>query len=277
MPLKTFAKTAVLAFGVLLVTGAFPTPTRAQEGRWPPPGVSFYGDPAVPDISGVWLGSETGIPGVAFAPNRGPADGSPPTYWAPYPLPYTPEYQKIVSERAAAAKAGRQIADTTARCLPFGIVWALVARVYPDEIVQTPGEVTIFTNSSMPHVIWTDGRPHPKDFKPSFGGHSIGHWVGDRLFVDTVGITRQTSIDHIINPHSDKLHIRWSIQRVAKDRLHFDVTLYDDDAFTEPVTTTNIWRRKTDPRWQVLDDGSCFENNRTNVDEKGNTDGFIKF
>ena len=51
----------------------------------------------------------------------------------------------------------------------------------------------------------------------------------------------------------------------------------DEDAFTEPVSTTNIWRRKTDPRWQVLDDGSCFENNKTNVDEQGNTDGFIKF
>ena len=154
-------------------------PATSAEKTWPPPGVSFNGDPAVPDISGGWLGSETGIPGVAFAPNRGPADGSPPTYWAPYPLPYTPEYRKIVAERAAAAKAGRQLADSTARCLPFGIVWGLVARVYPDEIVQTPGEVTIFSTSSMPHVIWTDGRPHPKDLKPSFGGHSIGHWVGD--------------------------------------------------------------------------------------------------
>ena len=60
-------------------------PHAAGGESWPPPGVSFSGDPAVPDISGLWLGSETGIPGVEFAPNRGPADGSPPTFWAPWP------------------------------------------------------------------------------------------------------------------------------------------------------------------------------------------------
>ena len=244
---------------------------------WPPPGVSFYADPAVPDISGLWLGSETGIPGVDPGPNRGSGDGAPMSFWNPWPLPYTPAYQKIVADRAAAAKQGRALGDTTARCLPFGIVWGLIARVYPDEIVQTPGQVTLFTNSSTPHIIWTDGRGHPKDVKPSFAGHSIGHWVGDTLFVDTVGITSRAAIDHAINPHSDKLHLTWSIRRVAQDRLHLAVTLIDDDAFTEPVTTTNIWRRKTDARWQVLDDGSCFENNKTKVDEQGNTDGFVKF
>lgn len=260
-----------------IVAFALAAPLYAQPASSPVPGVSYYGDPTAPDISGLWLGSETGIPGVGFAPNRGPADGNPPTFWAPYPLPYTPAYQKIVDERNAAAKRGVQLADNTARCLPFGILWALVARVYPDEIVQTPGQVTILTNSSIPHVIWTDGRPHPKDLKPSFSGHSIGHWVGNTLFVDTVGITDKVSIDHFINPHSEKLHMQWSIRRVANDVLHFHVTLDDEDAFTEPVTTTNIWRRKTDARWQVLDDGSCFENNRTAVDDKGNTDGFIKF
>ena len=88
---------------------------------WPPPGVSFFGDPAVPDISGLWQGSETGVPGVEPPPNRGSADGAPLSFWNPWPLPYTPAYQKIVDDRAAAYKEGRQLGDTTARCLPFGL------------------------------------------------------------------------------------------------------------------------------------------------------------
>ena len=246
----------------------------ADPPQWPPAGVSFYGDPGVPDVSGLWLGTMTGVPGEQFAPNRGPADGRPPTFFAPWPLPYTPDYQKIYDERQAAAKQGRQLGDISAKCLPFGMPRALISKVYPDEIVQTPGEVTLFINSTFPIVIWTDGRSHPKHLKPSYNGHSIGYWAGDTLFVDTVGIEAATPLDTARNPHGPNLHMKWTVRRVADDILHFEVTLYDRDAFTEPVTAIGIWQRKTDPKWQVLDDGSCFENNNN---EKTPEAGFIKF
>jgi hypothetical protein len=37
--------------------------------------------------------------------------------------------------------------------------------------------------------IYTDGRPHPSDWVPTGAGHSIGHWEGDVLVADTVGLT----------------------------------------------------------------------------------------
>ena len=275
-------RTSLTAVAALAIFA--PLPAFAQEPEiWPPPGVSFHGDPASPDISGVWLGSKTGIPGVKSAPNRGSADGSPETFWAPWPLPYRPSYQQIVDARNKALGEGRALGDNGAQCLPLGIPRLLVAKVYPDEIVQTPGQVTFFTFGAFPIIIWTDGRPHPGDLKPSFTGHSVGYWVGDTLYVETVGLNNRTTLEHNLSPHSDKLTVDWTVRRVAKDMLHIHVTLYDDEAFSEPVTTTNIWRRKTDPRWHVLDDGSCFENNRTNVDAEGNTDGagntegFVKF
>lgn len=256
------------------------TPAAAQDrnpGQWPPPGVSFHGDPGAPDLSGLWLGTATGVPGVPFAPNRGSADGRPATYYAPFPLPYTPEYQKMKDERVAAAQRGRALADITAQCLPFGMPRMLLSKFYPDEIVQTPGQVTIWVNSTFPIMIWTDGRDHPKDLRPSFNGHSIGYWVGDTLFVDTVGLNGRSALDSERNPISDQIRLKWTMRRVADDVIHVNLTMFDPKAFTEPVTTTNIWQRKTDPRWQVLDDSSCFENNRTAVDAEGNADGFIKF
>ena len=275
-PARRAAQCASILLALACASGELSAQSQ-QPATWPPPGVSFYGDPAAPDISGLWQGSMIGIPGVEPAPNRGSADGAPLTYWAPWPLPYAAEYQKIVSEMAGAFAQGRQLRDTTASCLPLGMPRAVDSRVYPDEIVQTPGEVAFFLNSATPIIVWTDGRTHPKNLKPSFNGHSIGHWSGDTLFVDTVGINALTALDTMRNPHSDKLHIKWAVRLVAKDRLHMQLTLMDDDAFTEPVVVTNIYRRKTDPRWQLLDDGSCFENNRTTVDEHGTADGFVKF
>ena len=264
---------AVAALAMAALAGTAVAQTTAATARTATP---FYGDPGTPDISGLWLGSLTARPGVTLAPNRGPADGRPPTYWAPWPLPYTDAYQKIFDERVASAKAGKALGDTGARCLPFGMPFVLVSKVYPDEIVQTPGQVTLYIFGTYPVIVWTDGRDHPANLVSSYNGHSVGHWVGDTLFVDTVGINGNTPLDSDRDPHSAKLHIKWSIERVAPDVLHFHVTLYDADAFTMPVTTTNIWTRKTPGKWDVLDDQSCFENNQTKADSVPE-DGFIKF
>ena len=249
----------------------------ADDERWPPPGVSYHGDPKAPDLSGLWLGTHTGVPGLTPTPGRGSQDGRPQTYLTPWPLPYSPAYQKIYEERVAAAKKGEERGDVTAMCLPFGLPRALIGKRYPSEIVQTPGQVTIYIYGSYPVVVWTDGRAHPKDLAPSYGGHSIGYWVGDTLFVDTVGLEQKTPIDSPLYPHSAKLRVKWSIQPVTKDILHFHVTFHDEDAFTEPVTTTNIWHRKTDQRWEMLDDASCFENNKRIPTTNRTPSGFIKY
>ena len=250
----------------------------AQDSRqWPPPGVSYYGDPKVPDISGLWLGTVVGVPGKPALTNTGRSpDDRPPTFLAPWPLPYTPADQNMAAERAAGAQKGRPGGDHGARCLPFGLPMMLVNKNFPDEIVQTPGQVTIFTFGTFPITIWTDGRPHPANLTPSYNGHSVGYWEGDTLHVDTVGINGSTTFVAALLPHSPKLHIQWTIQRVDKDVIHVHLTFHDEDAFTEPVVLTNIWHRMTDRKWQVLDDASCFENS-TGVSEKPAAPGFAKY
>lgn len=268
----------LLWLATVAVAAAAPVAAAPADPTWPPAGVSFYGDPKVPDISGLWLGTAMAVPGQGPANNSGKtADGRPPLYLTPWPLPYTPAYQKVVDERTAAAKTGKALGDISSRCLPFGLPVMLLNKNYPDEIVQTPGAVTMLIFGTFPIVIWTDGRGHPQDLKPSYNGHSIGHWVGDTLMVETVGILPTTPIDGRRDPHSGKLRIVWSIQRVAPNILHTHITLYDDEAFTEPVTTTNIWERKTDKKWEMLDDQSCFENASGVSEQKPLEEGFIKF
>ncbi|WP_174298954.1 hypothetical protein [Sphingomonas bacterium] len=260
---------------------AAPMPLAAQDAgtAWPPAGVSYYGDPAVPDVSGLWMGTAMGIPGQGVINNTGQtADGRPPNYLAPWPLPYVPAFKKMSDERVALAKTGKQTGDTGSRCLPFSLPFLILSENFPSEVVQTPGAVMVFFFSAMPTVIWTDGRGHPKDLKPSYSGHSIGHWVGDTLYVDTVGLRGDTPLETHFDPHSDKLHFTWTMQHVAKDRMHVHVTLFDDGAFTEPVESTDIWARKNERKWALLDDASCFENaSGISANAKPPEEGFLKF
>ena len=105
-----------LGLPATLAACAWASAAPAQtEGKWQPSCVSFNGDPGAPNLPGLWLGSVTGVPGAEFAPDRGSADGRPATYYAPYPLPYTSEYQTMRDDRVAAARQGHALADITAQ------------------------------------------------------------------------------------------------------------------------------------------------------------------
>jgi hypothetical protein len=257
---------AVLA-GIGLVAAAYaaqPAPASRYQ---------LNGDAKSPDISGLWSGTFTTAPGLRA---QTPIAARKYTRWTPWPLPFTPEYQAIVDARANAAKTGRVVGDPGVRCIPSGLPWKIVVNPgLPIEVIQTPGQVS-FWGGLRPIVIYTDGRPHPSDLKPTYDGHSIGNWVGDTLHVDTVGIIASTAIDAAYHPHSAALHLKWTIQRVASNRLHANVTLYDPIAYKEPLVTTVIYELLTERRMDLIDDASCFENNRNLPDEK-NESGFKHF
>ncbi len=252
---------SLAAMAVLTLTG---TGHADSAGKHPP--VSRYqlnGDPKSPDLAGLWSGTFLAAPGIKAQTSIAARKYN---RWAPFPVPLTPKYQAIVDARAEAAKSGRVIGDAGARCLPSGMPWKIVVNPgLPIEVIQTPGEVS-FWGGVRPLVIYTDGRPHPADFKPAYDGHSIGYWIGDTLHVDTVGMS-STAIDGAYDPHSPALHLKWTVQRVAPDRLHVHMTLYDPEALKEPLTTTVVYELQTDRRMDLIDDASCFENNRNLPDE----------
>lgn len=127
-PRRPGPATAWIAAGILgWVAASCPVAEAAGGGERQPselvPGVSLYGDPKVPDISGLWLGTVIGVPGKASLTNSGGSqDGRPPTYLAPWPLPYTQAYQKIADERAEGSRRGRTVGDVGARCLPLSLI-----------------------------------------------------------------------------------------------------------------------------------------------------------
>src|SRR6516225_5121749 len=72
-------------------------------------------------------------------------------------------------------------------------------------IVQSPNEVTmIFDGNAETRHIWLNAS-HSGNPKPSWYGESVGHYEGDTLVVDTIGLNDKTFLDNYRTPHTDKL------------------------------------------------------------------------
>jgi hypothetical protein len=176
-------------------------------------------------------------------------------------LPYNKEWQKKFDAIEARAKQGGHPVDGTLRCLTPGMPRFLLF-VYPIEVLMTPGQVTLLAEYfNETRRIFTDGRSHPSgdDLEPTFRGHSIGHWEGKTLVVDTVGIRGDTLFSSDGQPHSDQLHVIERIQLVGPNQLRWTVTLEDPIAFAKPFTFSQMLQRA--PATDEIREYVCEENN----------------
>jgi hypothetical protein len=126
--------------------------------------------------------------------------------------PYKPEYRDKVQKIVDAQYGIINIYDPNLDCKPAGVPRA----GFGGFIVSSPEAIAIMyeaTPGPYYRIIYTDGRPHPTDYDTSYMGHSIGHWEGDTLVVDTVGLDDTTWLgDPGSSLHSEKEHVveRWT-------------------------------------------------------------------
>jgi hypothetical protein len=222
---------------------------------------AFYADASAPNIAGFWRPA----PGVARQVYTF-LDGT------PLPLrddtgqdgwPYRPEWRAAYEARRAADRAGAPFGDPTASCWPPGLYKAYIAALTPLEITQTPGRVQMNHERAFPvRRIFTDGTSHPEGeaLEYTLNGHSVGHWDGDTLVVDSVGLRRETTLSTAPGlPHSEKLHVVERLTRVDPVTLLIEVILDDPKAMTQPVRTTLLYKLWLDDR---MSEEICEENNR---------------
>jgi hypothetical protein len=154
--------------------------------------------------------------------------------------------------------------DPHVRCTPpggprqFAVPFGL-------QIIQVPRIERIFLmsgGSTRPwRVIYMDGRPHPDPdiFSPSYFGHSIGHWEGDTLVVDTVGFNERFWMHREGFPHTEALHLVERISRPTFDTLRYEVTIDDPLAYTRPWSA--VWTKSWTPGEDIIE-YFCQDNNR---------------
>jgi hypothetical protein len=154
--------------------------------------------------------------------------------------------------------------DPEGFCLPPGGPRSM-GTPYPVEFIQDRDRIVLIFEGGG-HVwreIHMDGRPHPEDVNPTYFGHSIGHWEGDTLVVDTVGFNEKTWLDFGGYMHTDQLHTVERFSRPFKEVLHYEATMTDPGAYSAP------WTVAWDINWNdgaELQDYICQENNKFLLD-----------
>jgi hypothetical protein len=133
---------------------------------------------------------------------------------------------------------GRIKSEAHTKCLPAGMP-GMMAPPFGVEVLQTKGRVTIISEvSNLPRTIYLNERAHPADLDPGWNGHSIGHWEGATLVVDTIGFNgRQPRV-------STRMHMVERFRLIDGGRYLVDeITLDDPATYTHPFTLSYRYRR----------------------------------
>jgi hypothetical protein len=203
--------------------------------------------PAAPqDISGVWWAT-------TYSPKIQLVGGG--------DLPYTAAGKEAYEKNVAALKSG-QMTDAARRyCVPDGVP-RILATPYPFEVVHTPGQTTLIYEMNHAIRVVAMDKPLPKDEElipyPYYDGHSVGHWDGDTLVIETAGFNDKTFLDATGAPHSDSMKTTERLRKIG-NQLEDVVTVHDPDMFTQDFSARFVYQQRNDIR---LQDYVCGEKHR---------------
>ena len=213
---------------------------------------------AAPDLDGVW------IPDVVDQ-KRQEKDND---------APWKPEVAAQIQHMIAEEKAGRPFL-VLSYCLPHGMPSWMLINHNAMEILTTPGRITMLGESDGNRMrrIYTDGRPHPEDPDLTLHGHSIGHWDGETLVIDTTAIVPQAYIaisEATGIPNNGDMHIVERISLPKPNVLQDELEITAPKVLTAPWKTTRIFRRYPERHFEITE-GECAQEDLTpGKDQYGN-------
>ena len=155
--------------------------------------------------------------------------------------------------------AGKVPFTADSRCWPGGVPgFDIYARVRPIYFLQTPKEITIIEESDMQVRRIYLNVPHSANPAPSWYGESVGHYEGDELVVDTIGLNDKTFVDSYRTPHTTKMHVVERFKMLEGGKiLQASITVDDPGAFTMPWSAMQRWKRR---EGDTLTELICAEN-----------------
>src|SRR4029077_13433647 len=131
------------------------------------------------------------------------------------------------------------------RCWPAGVPGLnIYNRGQPIHFIQTAEKVVIINElyAQIRHIYLN--VPHSARPTPSWYGESVGHYEGDELVVDTIGLNDRTFVDNYRTPHTEQIHVVERFKMVNGGKtLQVFVTVADPGAFNRPWSAIQHWRR----------------------------------
>jgi hypothetical protein len=232
---------------------------------------------ATPDLSGLWnrvghlwldpiLDDDGGKPVDRLKVDRPGADD----IWAgDFNNPILQPWAREIVKRNAESEIRREHVYTADdSCWPSGVP-QVVNLLEEIQFLQARDRVIIiYQRDHQVRWIWLD-RAHSADPAPSWYGESVGHYEGDTLVVDTVGLKehKMSVVDPFGTPHTDRLHVveRYQLFSTPFGKgLEITVEVEDPGAFTAPWKGTAEYRQNREVT--QLREVVCAENNRDFAD-----------
>jgi hypothetical protein len=301
---------SALATAALLTALAAPAWGQTAGSAAPAKG-GAQGAASIPDFSGVWnhpafpwFEPPASGPGPVTNKSRWPqqpsgAAGSvalPPTkegvsdydqlvgdYTNPILQPWAAEVVKKFGEMSL---AGITYGNAANQCWPEPMPF--IYKQFLVQIIQRPSEIILLYHGDHEVRRVRLNEPHAQPPTPSWYGDSVGHYEGDTLVIDTVGVRTDrpyAMIDLFGTPYTKSLHIveryrlreyddvKDAIERNKKENwlfagdvfsghrgkfLQLHVTIEDVGVFTTPWTSTLTYVPNNDQFPEVV----CSENQR---------------
>jgi hypothetical protein len=220
-----------------------------NRSRWPQRPMDASGTVAQPPLP-------PGVPGISDY------DQLVGDYTNPILQPWAAE---VVKKHGEMSLAGITYGNASNQCWPMPMLF--VYKQFLVRLLQRPDDVVLVYNSSDIRRVRLNDR-HPEPLTPSWYGDSVGHYEGDTLVIDTVGVKADrpyAMIDLFGTPYTKSLHVveryrlreyddvKDAIERNIKENwlftgdvfskhrgkfLQVHLTVEDAGAFTTPWTST---------------------------------------
>jgi len=281
------AAVATPAFGQTAPPAGVPTQTAA-------PGTAPAAA-SIPDFSGVWRhGSLPWLIPPASGPgpvtNRSRRSDTGVSNYGELVGDYTnpilqPWAADVVRKKGELSLAGVTYPSPSNQCWPMPVPFLFKHMAM--SMLQLPDRIVMLFSEDH-EVRWVRmNQPHPEKVTPSWHGDAVGHYEGDTLVIDTIGMKADrpyAMVDLFGTPYTEKLHVveryrlrdyedvKDVIARAAKENwrpagrinpgnykdkyLQVDFTIEDEGTFTTPWTASMIYLRDRG-EWPEI---ACAEN-----------------
>ena len=191
----------------------------------------------------------------------------------------------VVKRLGETSLAGTTFPSPSNQCWPFPMPY--IYKQQTMQMIQQPDRIIMLYSGNSEVRRVRLNQSHPVALTPSWYGDSVGHYEGDTLVIDTVGVKadrKYAMIDLFGTPYTDKLHVverfrlrdyadvkdalerntkeNWLFQGDAWTRhrdgkfLQLHLTIEDAGVFTTPWTATLTYA----PGPDQISEGVCAEN-----------------